>query len=448
MNDNLSNLSKKAAKLILSMPKSARFRVVSHYDADGITSASIICMALKREGYDFHVSLMRNPFTKGLERIKNEDNEFIIFTDMGSGQIETIENLDIKNIIIVDHHQILKTKVKKNIIQINANLCGINGNYEASGSSLSYSLAKAINDNNGDLSSLAMAGITGDKQYIGGISGYNKDILEDSVKRGYLKKFIGIKLYGNTLFDALYYSIDPYYSGITGNKEAIENLLKVFNISKNIKFDHLNNVQKRKINSYLILKLLKKGCEKNIIDTVIRERYWSEKLGCELERFSDLLDTCGKGGNRSIGLALCFGDKEFFNRAIEFEKSYKEKIINELLRLELKGFLEKDTFYYFYSEESSLGGVIAGIASNYILDRNKPLFSLIKKDDEIHISCRGNQYLVSKGLDLGSAMREIANSLNGHGGGHKIAAGATISIDNEDEFINKVNMILKKQFKV
>ena len=73
---------------------------------------------------------------------------------------------------------------------------------------------------------------------------------------------------------------------------------------------------------------------------------------------------------------------------------------------------------------------------------------MIKKDDEIHISCRGNQYLVSKGLDLGSAMKEIANSLNGHGGGHKIAAGATIGIDNEDEFINKVNMILKKQFKV
>ena len=91
MTDNLLELSNKAAKIILSLPKTTKFRIISHYDADGITAAAIISMALKREGYDFHVSLMRNPFTQGLERVKKEENEIIIFSDMGSGQIETIE---------------------------------------------------------------------------------------------------------------------------------------------------------------------------------------------------------------------------------------------------------------------------------------------------------------------------------------------------------------------
>ena len=75
MKDNILELSRKAAKIILSFPKSTRFRIISHYDADGITAAAIICKALNREGYDFHASLMRNPFTKGLERIKKEENE-------------------------------------------------------------------------------------------------------------------------------------------------------------------------------------------------------------------------------------------------------------------------------------------------------------------------------------------------------------------------------------
>ena len=447
MEDNILELSRKAAKIILSTPKDTRFRIISHYDADGISAAGIICTALNREGYDFHVSLMRNPFTQGLERIKKEENEIIIFSDMGSGQIETIEQFNCKAIII-DHHQVYKSKTIEDILQINANLCGINGNYEASGASLSYSIAKALNKENMDLAPLAIAGATGDKQYIGKIRGYNKTILEEALKNGYLKEYTGIKLYGESLYDALYYSIDPYYAGISGNKEAIYETLEKLNLDKKNKIENLNEEQKKKLQSLLLFKLIKKGCEKNIIDTVIRKRYWSEALQCELERFADLLDACGKGGNRGIGLAVCLGDKNSYNEAVKLERDYKQNILDELLKLEKDGVIEREYFRYFYSNRSSLGGVIGGIATNFILDKRKPLFSLVRKDEEIHISCRGNQYLVSNGLDLGSAMKDIATSLNGNGGGHKIAAGATINSKNEKDFLDKTNMIISKQMKV
>ena len=107
--------------------------------------------------------------------------------------------------------------------------------------------------------------------------------------------------------------------------------------------------------------------------------------------------------------------------------------------------MEKKGFRYFYSKDSSLGGVIGGIATNFILDREKPLISLVKKDNELHVSCRGNQYLVSRGLDLGLAMNETAKKLSGHGGGHKIAAGATINSDKEKEFLDIVDKIITKQ---
>ena len=448
MAPDLSKLCKKTASIISSLPKHTRIRVVSHYDADGISAAGIICKALYREGYDFHASLMRNPFTHGLERVKKEENDLVIFADMGSGQIETIEQFKCR-VIIIDHHQCLKNETSKDIVQINSNLCGVDGNYEACGASLSYSVVKALDSKNIDLSPLALAGVIGDKQYIGGIRGYNKTILDEAVKKGLLKQDIGVKLYGVSLFDALYYSVDPYYSGLSGDKNEIDKLLERLHLDKNVKIEELDSKQKKQIQSFLIFKLIKKGCEKNILDTVVRMRYWSDVLfNCELERFADLLDACGKGGNRGLGLSVCMGDKKAFEEAVEFEKEYKNKILDELLKLDENVFQEKKSFRCFYSKESSLGGVIGGIAMNYVVDKSKPLVSLVCKDDELHVSSRGNQYLVGKGLDLGFAMKEAAKKLGGHGGGHKIAAGATIDLESEEEFLEEVDKIISKQLKV
>jgi len=446
MADDISKLIKKAAEIVLLLPKSTRIRVVSHYDADGITSAGIICKALYRKGYDFHASLMRNPFTKGLERVKQEENELIFFTDMGSAQIEAIEQFNCK-VIIIDHHQYLKSKTRKDILQINANLCGMDGNYEACGATLSFSVAKTIDAENMDLAPLALAGVIGDKQYIGGIRGYNKTILDEALKKGFLKQDTEIKLYGDFLLDGLYFSTDPYYPGLSGNKEGIYKLLERLHLNKNVKIEDLTDEKKRQLQSFLLFKLIKNGCQKNILDTIIRERYWSDMLQCELERFADLLDACGKGGNRGLGLAVCLNDKKAFKEAVKLEKEYKQRILDELLRLEKNGVQEKKSFRYFYSNDSSLGGVIGSTASNFILDRERPLISLVRKNDELHVSCRGNQYLVDKGLDLGFAMREAATKLDGNGGGHKIAAGATIDSEKEEDFLEIVDEIIGKQLK-
>ena len=166
-----------------------------------------------------------------------------------------------------------------------------------------------------------------------------------------------------------------------------------------------------------------------------------------MEQFADLLDSCGKGGSRDIGLALCLGDKQAYQQARLEEKTYKEKILEELLSIENNGVEEKQSYRYFYSKNSSLGGVVGGIATNFLLDNKKALLSIVKKPNELHISCRGNQQLVKKGLDLGFAMEQISKKLNGHGGGHKIAAGATLPSDSLETFLTKTDEILSQQLK-
>lgn len=444
MVENLSELCKKASEIISEIPSSTKIRLISHYDADGATAAAIISKALYRKGFDFHVTLMRNPFIQGLERVKKEENEFLIFSDMGSGLLKLIEGFKGKAIII-DHHQYFRSTNKEDILQINANNCGINGNYEACGASLSYAFALALSKENTDLSYLALTGIMGDKQYIGGIRGYNKTVLEDAIKNGIVKSINGLKFSEETLSDSLFYSVDPYFSGLSGNKDEINELLKNLQIDESKKIKEIDNKTLKKLHSYLVLKLLKKGCEINIIDTVIRERCWSDKVNLELERFADLIDACGKGGNRGLALSLCMGDKDSFTEAKKVERNYKQKILDELLRIESEGVKETKSFRYFYTSDSSQGGVIGGIATNFMLDTKKPLISLVKKDSEIHISSRGNQHLVKNGLDLGAAMNEAAKQLGGQGGGHKIAAGATIDSDKENEFLEIVDSIITKQ---
>jgi len=447
MAEDILQACQNAATLLQSLPPSSRIRVVSHYDADGIASAGVLCKALYRAGYHFHATLMRNPFTKGFDRLKNEKNELIIFSDMGSGQIETIESLGCKAIIL-DHHQYLSAQTSKHIIQINANLFGVDGNYEVSGATLSYLLVTALDPANEDLAPLALAGATGDKQFIGGVRGLNKTILETALQKGFLTEQTSIKLYGETIMDALFFSVDPYYPGLSGNRTAIEAMLEKLQIEKSITIKEISQESMTQIQSYLLFLLLKTGCQQNILDMTIRKRYIAPQ-GWELERFADLLDACGKNGHRSLGLSLCLNRKSTWNEALMVEKEYKQKILEGLVQLEQGGIHETEGMRYFYSDNSSLGGVIAGIAMNYVLDEKKPLFSLARKetDAEVHVSCRGNQQLVAQGLDLGSVMKTVAGELGGYGGGHKIAAGATIAFDKEKEFLEKVDAMLVRQMK-
>jgi single-stranded-DNA-specific exonuclease len=444
MKKTLTEQANVAVEWIKKYATNKRVRLISHYDADGITAAAIMAHAVKRSGFDFHLSLMRNPFTDGLKKVKQEQNDLIIFTDMGSGQLPLIEQIDARSIII-DHHQLIKYETIENILQLNTYQFEINGNYDASGASLSYAVALALDKQNKDLAVYAITGATGDKQYIGNFTGYNQKLIDTAVEQNIVTEKTSVKLNGKSMKEALYYAVDPYYKGLSGRMEQIIDFLKKLNINPDIKPESLTDEQQKKIHSALLVLLLEHNCEANIIDTVIRPRYYSEQTWGELEQFADLLDCCGKGGHRDLGFALCMNDADAYDEARTYEQEYNQTILDELLKLEETGAEETKSIRYFYTTKSSIGGVIGGIAVNYLFDREKPLFSIVKKPEELHVSCRGNKYLVKHGLDLGLAMETIAKKLDGQGGGHQVAAGATIPQEKEKEFLQLLDSIITTQ---
>ena len=61
------------------------------------------------------------------------------------------------------------------------------------------------------------------------------------------------------------------------------------------------------------------------------------------------------------------------------------------------------------------------------------------------MSARANRSLVDKGLDLSQVMKTASGLVGGYGGGHTVAAGATIPPDKKEEFLDIVEDLVSSQ---
>jgi len=392
---------KKASDVILN---EKYVRIISHYDADGIAAAGIMCSALLRKKIGFCVSFVKSLGSKTIDRVKNEKNALVLFLDMGSGQIDDIE--DIKStVIILDHHAQFR---ESKIIQVNPHFFGINGTDEACASTLSFLLAKSMDEKNSDLVGLCVAGVVGDKQIP--FKSLNKEIVEEGIKNNFIRKEKGLSL-----------GLEPFF------REG-------FNPTGDKRFD----------DSMIIMKLLKQNVKYDVIEKFFGIYHISE-YETDALTFSDVLNACGRTDNEGLGLEICL-NKKMFKEGMKIKGQYEKEIKKYALKLndEVK---RMKHIQYFYFEKPNLSGVLAGVGMAYLFDQEKPTLALSKVNNLFKVSSRGTGYLVDKGLDLANALKASAESLGGHGGGHNIAAGATISADKDEEFLNMVDNIVGEQMK-
>jgi len=83
------------------------------------------------------------------------------------------------------------------------------------------------------------------------------------------------------------------------------------------------------------------------------------------------------------------------------------------------------------------------------IDLSKPIFGCAKRKDEdvYKISGRAHESIVKKGVNLSEAIREALelSNLKALGGGHPPAAGTKVPLDKIDIFLDKCNIVIKKQ---
>jgi len=228
---------------------------------------------------------------------------------------------------------------------------------------------------------------------------------------------------------------DPYFPGISGRKATIKKILKEIGLDSSTPVNEISSDKDRELTSILVLSLMENNIPTHIVESIKGKDFIDDENGLSVEILYKLLNSCARVSKPGLGLSLCLGDPSAKEKAEKLRDDYREQMIRRLRVIEEEGIEQMDHIQYFYEEKRTRKGELAGLGMLYILSQEKPTIGLTKIDDRVDISCRATKKLVKSGIDLGLFCREIARKLDGSGGGHDIAAGATIPLNKDKKFL-------------
>jgi len=435
--------------------------IVTHHDADGITAGAIAKTTVERLGKECSLECVKQLDDAVHRGLSDKNYDLVWFTDLGSSI--SSEWKDITK-VITDHHTC--PDLSDSRFHLNPHLFSYDGSTDISGAGVTYLVAKTINAKNRDLSALAVVGAIGDLQDRKNLqlTGLNKQIVRDGQAQKVINVHIDLRYFGKEtrpLAKLLQYGNDPIIPEVSGREDACSTFLQLLDIPLSQgeyqrKWIDLEGFEKQLILSRIAQRLLEKGFGHQITKRLIGEVYTltKEKPGTEVHdamEFATLLNSTARYNKHHIGLDVCMGDR---GKALEEARNlllgHRQNIV-EGIQVAKEEQITKRSFVQFFHAKHGIRDTIVGIVTNMLLnsedvDRNLPLlgFAFTEKGD-VKVSARGTQPLIEKGLNLSVAMRKAASHVDGVGGGHNIAAGATIPKGSEEEFLEVIEKILKDQ---
>jgi len=417
-------------------------QVYSHYDADGVSAASIIAKTLLREGKEFRVTLFTTLNDYNMDIIRTTKAECIIITDLGASYIDQLDAMR-NDIVVLDHHTIIKDAER--VCYANPHLYGIDGMTSGCGATMALLFSVTMNESNWDLVQIAFAGIAGDRQHINGLSGLNTYLLEEGVKRGFIEEKPGSLIPAGDLMTQLYLVTDPYIRGVSGDMEGVKKLLDDAGIAQGKTFMDLTEEEERRLSSLIAIKLTEQGMLESSLNEIARKRYFLKGMKMDAEYLSSVLNACGRSGFGGVGISAGMGDPKSIQMGADLMNESNREVVVNVVELDKKGLNQRKHFQWFDSTDSGFTGMLCGIAMQCIGDPNKPTIGMNQSKEPVNISSRGMWIQLDKGIDLAVAMREACASVGGEGGGHKIAAGGSIPSEMVESFLQNLDEILEQQ---
>jgi len=443
---------------------------VSHLDADGLAAAGVVATALARLDAAFRTRIERWIDQKVVEGIIAGKPSLIIFSDFGSGDLDVLNShLANRQLIILDHHQPVG-EADSAFVQVNPHLFGIDGSRDLSGAGAAYFVAKALDDANVDLSSVAVVGALGDLQdkcEQRRLKGPNAVIVEDAQKAGCLQIETDLLFFGREtrpIHKALACTTTPFIPGISGEEDRSLAFLVSLGITpkKDEKWRALRDLsedEKKRLFNALVDYSVSKGLHGDValnlrgsVYTLLREEPWTALR--DAREFSVLLNATGRMNRPSLGVAICMGDRgSALEEAAGVLDEYRRtitKYLNWLMEPNSGRVEELNNIYVVRGEgviDEKIIGTISSILSTNLPKPEKPIiaYSVVPEENLAKISARAIDTVVSKGLNLGEILRVAAEKYSGRGGGHNIAAGAQVPIPELDFFVKTVDELVKKQ---
>jgi len=440
----LSQTVTDAASYILSL-EPRLVRVISHHDVDGICAGSISTATLSRAGYRVHTSFLGNMGDKELERLGAEEWDVLVISDMGSGQADGLATLE-RPIIILDHHIKQGGERPPHIVEVNPNDHGLKGAKDVSGASMSFLLALAMDPKRAwELAPLALAGAIGDMQHVDGMRAINGAIEDEAVRRGIVERRRALGLSGTSVLDALIKTTDPYFLGLSGREREAIAVLEKLGIDGSQTLEDLPEAEVRSLGSYLIVVLGKEGVQSPFASRAVQQRLWWPDRSTWLDDFSNQVNAAGRLGETGVGSAACLGHAPHIERCKAAREEFRDQVRTGLRSLEERGTKRMEHIQWFEPSARHIAGPLAGLGMIYLFPKDAPVLSLYPDGATLSVSARATDRLVDDGVDMAHAMTVAGGEVGGRGGGHPVAAGASVPVDARETFVDRVDAIVGEQ---
>ncbi len=439
--------------------------VTTHIDCDGLTSGSIITKALMRAGAKCTVRTSKEFSKKVIDSLKKDSRDFHIITDLAGGFANNLDESLGENWIVLDHHQIPE-KEQENQRVINAWKYGIDGSTEICAGGMAYLAAMALDDKNTDLSAIAVVSALGDRQDQGerkSFVGKNFEIANTAKEEGLVDIDLDLLLVGREtrpISDSLAFTSQPFIEGLTWNRDACLSLLN----SSGIQLKEggrwrvpaeLNDDEKR----IVIETITKFTSGKNATEIMSELIGYTYTFPREDKRsflrdgreFSTMLNSCGRISRSGVGIAVCMGDRNKILREGETILTDYRKMIREYMNIltNERWRISESKTCVMVNGEGIVPEMMTGTISSLIAGSPKNAGKIIilrtgGEENTIKFSSRKSFGCKSE-INLSELMRTGAEKFDGVGGGHNAAAGAKITKDKLDGFldyleVNVVNM--------
>jgi len=451
-------------RVLDSIKSQKSISVTTHIDCDGLTSGSIITKALIRAGAKCTLRTSKEFSQKVIDSLKKNSRDFHIITDLGGGFGDSLDQNLEDDWIVLDHHQISE-KEQDNPRVINAWKYDIDGGVEICAGGMAYLAALFLDSMNSDLSAIAVVAALGDRQDQGerkSFTGKNYEIANTAKELGFLDIDLDLLLVGREtrpLPDALAFTSQPFIEGLTWNRDACLSLLN----SSGIQLKdggrwrvpaELNEDEKKLV----IEEITKFTSGKNATDIMSELIGYTYTFPREDKRsflrdgreFSTMLNSCGRIGKSGVGMAICMGDRNKILREGETILAEYRKLIREYMNVltnERWRISESENCVMVNGEgivPETMTGTISSLMAGSPKNSGK-IVILRTGGEENTIKFSSRKSFGCKSLiNLSDLMKIGAERFNGIGGGHDAAAGAKITKDKLNDFLNYLDVNVVK----
>ncbi len=430
--------------------------VLTHIDCDGLSSGSIITKALIRAGAKCTVRTVKELNRSVISNLQKNARDLNIITDLGGGFAKTLDDNLGDNWFVLDHHEISEEEHDNERV-INAWKYGFDGGREISAGGMAYLAAISLDDKNVDLSSIAVVSALGDRQDQGekkSFTGKNYEIAKTAKEEGLLEMDLDLLLVGREtrpIPDSLAFTSQPFIEGLTWNRDACLSLIN----SAGIKLKdgqrwrvpaELSEDEKR----VLVEKISEHARSKDSTEIMQELIGYTYSFPREDKRsflrdgrdFATMLNSCGRISKAGVGIAICMGDRnkmlqEGDGILTEYRKmirNYMNILANERWRIS-----DSENCVMVNAEgvvPETMTGTISSLIAGSPKNSGKIVILRTNGDENTFKFSSRKSFGCKSNVNLSELMRTGAEKFDGVGGGHDAAAGARITKDKLDGFLD------------